>query len=183
MTAVAPRIVPYPSAGEGALRGPARDRSARVRTMIHSMLLVTSLLAATIPARAVQPDEVLKDPALEHRARDISAGLRCLVCQNQSIDDSDAPLARDLRLIVRERITSGDSDRAVEDYVVARYGEFVLLRPVFAGHTLILWLSPLLAVVLGAIGIWRLSRRRPAARAPRLSAGEEAEVAALLRRE
>ncbi|PJI55466.1 cytochrome C biogenesis protein, partial [Methylobacterium radiotolerans] len=113
----------------------------------------------------------------------ISAELRCLVCQNQSIDDSDAPLAKDLRLIVRERLEKGDSDTAVLDYVVARYGEFVLLRPVFALHTLLLWLTPVLAVLLGGLGIWRLARRRPPAPARNLSAAEEAEVAALLRRE
>ncbi|MDP4021390.1 cytochrome c-type biogenesis protein CcmH [Methylobacterium sp. NEAU 140] len=141
------------------------------------------MLAAAVPARAVQPSEVLKDPALEHRAREISAELRCLVCQNQSIDDSDAPLAKDLRLIVRERLEKGDSDRAVLDYVVARYGEFVLLRPVFAPHTLLLWLTPALAVLLGGLGIWRLARRRAPAPERRLSAAEEAEVAALLRRE
>jgi cytochrome c-type biogenesis protein CcmH len=150
---------------------------------MRAVLVAAALLATAIPAHAVQPDEVLKDPALEHRAREISAGLRCLVCQNQSIDDSDAPLARDLRLIVRERLTSGDSDRAVEDYVVARYGEFVLLRPVFAPHTLVLWLTPLLAVMLGGLGLWRLSRRRAPAPARSLSTAEEAEVAALLRRE
>ena len=143
---------------------------------------VAALLTATA-AHAVQPDEVLKDPGLEHRARSISAGLRCLVCQNQSIDDSDAPLAKDLRLIVRERLEKGDSDKGVRDYVVARYGEFVLLRPVFALHTLLLWLTPLLAVVLGGFGIWRLARRRPSAPVQTLSPTEEAEVAALLRRE
>ncbi|TXM87796.1 cytochrome c-type biogenesis protein CcmH, partial [Methylobacterium sp. WL122] len=101
----------------------------------------------------------MKDPAMEHRAREISSGLRCLVCQNQSIDDSDAPLAKDLRLIVRERLKAGDSNQGVEDYVVNRYGEFVLLRPVLALHTVLLWLTPLLAVLLGGFGIWRLSRR------------------------
>ena len=142
------------------------------------------LLAAIVtPACAVQPDEVLRDPALEHRAREISSELRCLVCQNQSIDDSDAPLAKDLRLIVRERLQKGDSDPAVLNYVVDRYGEFVLLRPVFALHTLLLWLTPVLAVLLGGLGLWRLARRRPAVPAPTLSPSEEAEVAALLRRE
>ena len=140
-------------------------------------------LLAAGPAAAVQPDEVLKDPALEHRAREISAGLRCLVCQNQSIDDSDAPLAKDLRLIVRERLKAGDSNQAVEDYVVGRYGEFVLLRPVFALHTLLLWATPLLAVLLGGFGIWRLARRRTPPPERGLSAAEEAEVAALLRRD
>jgi cytochrome c-type biogenesis protein CcmH len=153
---------------------------ARVRAGAALMLLAALV---TTPVHAVQPDEVLKDPALEHRAREISAELRCLVCQNQSIDDSDAPLAKDLRLIVRERLEKGDSDRAVRDYVVARYGEFVLLRPVFALHTLLLWLTPVLAVLLGGFGIWRLARRRPPVPTRGLSATEEAEVAALLRRE
>ena len=145
--------------------------------------LIAALLLAPLPAAAVQPSEVMKDPALEHRARDISEGLRCLVCQNQSIDDSDAPLAKDLRLLVRDRLAKGDSDAQVRDYVVARYGEFVLLRPVFALHTLILWLTPALAVLLGLFGLWRLSRRRTANAARSLSPAEEAEVAALLRRE
>ncbi|GLS46417.1 cytochrome c-type biogenesis protein [Methylobacterium brachythecii] len=140
------------------------------------------LTFSVFPAHAVQPDEVLKDPALEARARHISEGLRCLVCQNQSIDDSDAPLAKDLRVIVRERLTAGDGDRQVVDYVVARYGEFVLLKPVFAWHTLLLWLTPLLAVLLGGFGIWRLSRRRAPEKAAGLSAAEQAEVEALLDR-
>ena len=163
-------------------RVPARAGMAgRARPWIGVAAL---LLAACItPACAVQPDEVLKDPVLEHRAREISAELRCLVCQNQSIDDSDAPLAKDLRVIVRERLGKGDSDKAVLAYVVDRYGEFVLLRPVFAPHTLLLWLTPVLAVLLGGFGIWRLARRRPAAPARNLSAAEEAEIAALLRRE
>lgn len=142
-----------------------------------------ALLAGSAPALAVQPDEVLKDSALEHRARDISAGLRCLVCQNQSIDDSDAPLAKDLRVLVRERLQAGDSDRQVQDYVVGRYGEFVLLRPVFALHTLLLWLTPVTILLLGALGIWRLARRRrPEGPAP-LTASERAEMETLLRRE
>src|SRR5918911_5442356 len=91
----------------------------------------TMLILLATPAFAVQPDEILKDPALEHRARDISAGLRCLVCQNQSVDDSDAPLAKDLRVLVRERLQAGDSDSQVIDFLVARYGEFVLLKPRF----------------------------------------------------
>ena len=157
-------------------RLPSRGkRSVRQAAFLLALFFVA-------PVYAVQPNEVLKDPVLEHRAREISAELRCLVCQNQSIDDSDAPLAKDLRLIVRERLEKGDDDRAVLDYVVARYGEFVLLRPVFALHTLLLWLTPVLAVLLGGLGIWRLARRRPAGPARRLSAAEEAEVAALLRR-
>jgi cytochrome c-type biogenesis protein CcmH len=150
--------------------------------MRAASLLLLALLAAG-PARAVQPNEVLPDASLEHRAREISAGLRCLVCQNQSIDDSDAPLAKDLRLIVRERLKAGDTNQAVEDYVVRRYGEFVLLRPVFGLHTLLLWATPLLAILLGGFGIWRLSRRRAPLPERRLTAAEEAEVAALMRRD
>ncbi|GJE67134.1 Cytochrome c-type biogenesis protein CcmH [Methylorubrum aminovorans] len=149
------------------------------RRLVLSVALTLSLFA--LPALAVQPDEVLKDPAMEARARQISEGLRCLVCQNQSIDDSDAPLAKDLRVLVRERLKEGDSNGQVVDYVVARYGEFVLLRPVFGWHTLLLWLSPLLAVGLGAFGIWRLSRRRTP-KTDDLSAAEKAEVEALLKR-
>jgi cytochrome c-type biogenesis protein CcmH len=134
-------------------------------------------------AGAVQPDEVLPDPKLESRARDISSGLRCLVCQNQSIDDSDAPLARDLRLIVRERLKAGDDDRQVVDYVVGRYGEYVLLRPVLALHTLLLWLTPIAALTLGGFGIWRLARRRSSTASPKLTEAEKAEVASLVRRD
>lgn len=157
---------------------PHAARAAKARIALAAMLLCVPL-----PALAVQPSEVLKDPALEHRAREISEELRCLVCQNQSIDDSDAPLAKDLRLLVRDRLEKGDSNQAVLNYIVARYGEFVLLRPVFALHTLLLWLTPALAVLLGLFGLWRLARRRPSAPERRLSSAEEAEVAALLRRE
>jgi cytochrome c-type biogenesis protein CcmH len=128
------------------------------------MRFVLALLAALMiggGARAVQPDEVLKDPVLEHRAREISSGLRCLVCQNQSIDDSDAQLAKDLRLLVRERLVAGDSDEAVRHYLVQRYGEFVLLKPTFKAHTLLLWLTPVLVLALGAIGAYAALRRRP----------------------
>lgn len=153
----------------------------RARSALRALVLAASTLGlAGLPALAVQPDEVLKDPALEARARHISEGLRCLVCQNQSIDDSDAPLAKDLRVLVRERLKAGDSNRQVVDYVVSRYGEFVLLRPVFAWHTLLLWLTPLLAVGFGAFGLWRLSRRR-APKVDRLSETEAAEVEALLK--
>ena len=114
-------------------------------------------------ALAVNPDEVLKDPALEARARQISSELRCLVCQNQSIDISDADLAKDLRVIVRERLTAGDSDAQVIDYVVARYGEFVLLKPRFSAGNAALWGAPLLVVLIGALVLFRQSRtcRRP----------------------
>jgi len=128
------------------------------------MRFVLALLAALMiggGARAVQPDEVLKDPVLEHRAREISSGLRCLVCQNQSIDDSDAQLAKDLRLLVRERLVAGDSDEAVRNYLVQRYGEFVLLKPTFKAHTLLLWLTPVLVLALGALGAYAALRRRP----------------------
>ena len=121
---------------------------------------VLALLMALTPARAVQPDEIMADPAKEARARDLSRELRCMVCQNQSIDDSDAPLARDLRLLVRERIAAGDSNNQVIDFLVARYGEFVLLKPRFSLHTLLLWLLPPLALVGGGAALWVLSRRR-----------------------
>jgi cytochrome c-type biogenesis protein CcmH len=125
---------------------------------IFSAFLVTAALSVAAPAFAVQPDEILPDPALEARARAISAGLRCLVCQNQSIDDSDAPLARDLRILVRDRLKAGDSDDEIIDFVVARYGEFVLLKPRFEPHTLLLWLATP-AVGIAAIAILVLAAR------------------------
>jgi cytochrome c-type biogenesis protein CcmH len=127
-----------------------------MRAFLAAMSLVLMLGAA----HAVQPDEVLKDPVLERRAREISSGLRCLVCQNQSIDDSDADLARDLRLLVRERLQAGDTDAQVHDFVVQRYGEFVLLRPTFRGRTLLLWLTPVLVLALGGLGLYASTRRR-----------------------
>jgi cytochrome c-type biogenesis protein CcmH len=146
-------------------------------------LALAVLLAFSGPAVAVQPDERLADPALEARARSLSAELRCLVCQNQSIDDSDADLARDLRMIVRERLEAGDSDREVIDYLVARYGEFVLLRPRFETHTLVLWLAgPALLLIGGLAAVIGWRRRRGAAEAPSLSPDEEARLAALLDR-
>ena len=129
----------------------------------------------TLPAFAVQPDEMLKDPALEARARAISAQLRCLVCQNQSIDDSDAPLAKDLRLLLREQLTAGKTDAETIGFIVDRYGEYVLLRPRFEGRTLILWLAPF-AVLLVA-GLALVFRRRPVAGAEQpLSAEEQADL-------
>ena len=112
------------------------------------------------PARAVLPDEVMSDPAKEARARDLSRELRCMVCQNQSIDDSDAPLARDLRLLVRERLKSGDSDQQVIDFLVARYGQFVLLNPRFNWSTWVLWLGPPSVLVGGALALVVFARRR-----------------------
>ena len=147
------------------------------------ILAATLLLVATLsPAFAVQPSEVLKDPALERRARDISAGLRCLVCQNQSIDDSDAPLAKDLRVLVRERLQAGDSDAEVETFVVQRYGEFVLLKPTFGAHTALLWIGPLLVLGAGAAGLLLAFRQRRTATAS-LSDAERAALDALLERD
>jgi cytochrome c-type biogenesis protein CcmH len=139
------------------------------------------LLALSAPAFAVQPDEILKDPALEARARALSQELRCMVCQNQSIDDSDAPLARDLRILVRERLSAGDTDRQVIDFLVARYGEFVLLKPRFTWHTAILWLAPFVVIVLGAIGFLAAGRRARPPVAEKLSPDEEARVSALVK--
>jgi cytochrome c-type biogenesis protein CcmH len=130
-------------------------------------------------AAAVQPDEQLADPVLEARARDISAGLRCLVCQNQSIDDSDAPLARDLRILVRQQLMAGGSDKEVRDYLVARYGEFILLKPPFQTATLLLWLTPLLVLLAGA-AIAARRRRLSQATAERLSDEEEKQLARIL---
>jgi cytochrome c-type biogenesis protein CcmH len=149
------------------------------------MRFVLALIAALVfgsAAFAVQPDEVLKDPVLEKRAREISAGLRCLVCQNQSIDDSDAQLAKDLRLLVRERLVAGDSDASVRDFVVNRYGEFVLLKPIFAPHTMILWISPIVVLVLGALTLFAARRKAvPAGPAPQLDSDEQKRLDALLR--
>jgi cytochrome c-type biogenesis protein CcmH len=117
-------------------------------------------LVASAPAYAVQPDEVLSDAHLEARARALSKELRCMVCQNQSIDDSDAPLARDLRILVRERLKGGDSDRQVVDFLVDRYGEFVLLKPRFNWHTALLWLGPPATLLGGALALFLVARRR-----------------------
>jgi cytochrome c-type biogenesis protein CcmH len=131
----------------------------RSRWFVIGMLAAVLMIGAA-PAFAVQPDEIMTDPAKEERARELSRELRCMVCQNQSIDDSEAPLARDLRLLVRERIAAGDSDGQVMDFLVARYGEFVLLKPRFNPHTLLLWLVPPLALFGGGFALWRASRRR-----------------------
>ena len=127
---------------------------------MRTLFALVLLLAMAVPGYAVNPDEMLTDPALEARARVISEGLRCLVCQNQSIDDSDADLAHELRVIVRERLTAGDTDQQVIDYVVARYGEFVLLNPVVAPHTILLWVAPPLVLIGGAVAIFVGLRRR-----------------------
>ena len=124
-----------------------------------AFVILIFALSIAEPVRAVQPDEVLKDATLEARARNLSRDLRCMVCQNQSIDDSEAPLARDLRLLVRERLAKGDSDQQVLDFLVARYGEFVLLKPPFERHTLLLWGLPPLVLMGGLLGLWMRARR------------------------
>ena len=123
------------------------------------LIVAVFTVAALPPALAVEPDEILSDAALEARARVLSKELRCMVCQNQSIDDSDAPLARDLRILVREHLQAGESDRQVIDFLVARYGEFVLLRPRFSWHTALLWLGPAAVLLVGACGLLVLARR------------------------
>jgi cytochrome c-type biogenesis protein CcmH len=134
----------------------------------------------------VQPDEIMSDPAKESRARDLSREMRCMVCQNQSIDDSEAPLARDLRLLVRERIAAGDSDAQVIDFLVVRYGEFVLLKPRLKPHTLLLWLLPPLALGGGGFALWMHNRRRSKAEAAedpslfKLTAEEEVRLERLI---
>jgi cytochrome c-type biogenesis protein CcmH len=144
---------------------------------------VAGLVALASPAPAVQPDEILADPALEARARAISAGLRCLVCRNESIDESNADLARDLRLLVRERLLAGDSDAEVVAFVVDRYGEYVLLRPTARGANLILWLAgpAMLAAALAIAGVYVARRRRAPDPAAPLSPAEAARLAELSR--
>ena len=122
--------------------------------------IVLGLLILVTPALAVNPKEMLNDPLLEARAREISKGLRCVVCQNQSIDDSDASLARDLRIVVRDRLLAGDSDKEVTNYVVSRYGDFVLLRPPFKAATLVLWLGPLIFCLLALLALYTFFRRQ-----------------------
>jgi cytochrome c-type biogenesis protein CcmH len=155
-----------------------------------TMLALFAPLASPPPALAVQPDEILADQALEARARGLSKELRCMVCQNQSIDDSDAPLARDLRVLVRERLQAGDSDRQVIDFLVARYGEFVLLKPRFSSHTALLWLGPIGILLIGVFAVVLAARRyRRRAGTPsgpsepvELSPREAAQLAEILRR-
>lgn len=148
------------------------------RTLLLALMLGTAGLAAPV-ALAVQPDEILSDPAAEARARELSGRLRCMVCQNQSIDDSDAPLARDLRILVRERIEAGDSDGQVIDFLVARYGEFVLLKPTFALHNLLLWLAAPLVLLAGLL-LARRTLRTPVTPPAPLTPDEEAEIARVL---
>lgn len=139
------------------------------------------LLFLAMPVAALSPDEILPDASLEQRARDISAGLRCLVCQNQSIDDSEADLAKDLRVLVRERLVAGDSNVEVEQYVVDRYGEFVLLNPRLGPHTLLLWAAAPVLLFVGLIGLIAARRKTPSRAAEALSAEEEAALLELER--
>jgi len=151
---------------------------------LQPLVFLIALLTSA-PSWAVQPDEVLSDPALEARARAISRELRCMVCQNESIDDSDAPLAHDLRVLVRERLKAGDSDQQIINFLVSRYGEFVLLRPRLSWHTAALWGTPPALVLLGIIMIVVVERRRRTTSAqttpPSLTAAEEARLAEILR--
>jgi len=158
----------------------------RFSTLLR-LLVVATALAGAAPSFAVQPDEILPDPKLETRARGLSHQLRCMVCQNQSIDDSDAPLAHDLRVLVRERLKAGDSDPQVIDFLVARYGEFVLLKPRFEWHTVPLWLAPIAILLIGgAVLVVAVRRRRrgggakPESIVP-LSKSEQARLAELTR--
>ena len=151
------------------------------------LLMLSIVLSSPTVAWAVMPDEILSDPVLEARARVLSKELRCMVCQNQSIDDSEAPLAKDLRILVRERLTAGDSDPQVLDFLVARYGEFVLLNPRFNWHTALLWLGPPTVLVGGALALLLFAWRRPAKEnlaapgAATLTPTEEARLAQLLK--
>jgi cytochrome c-type biogenesis protein CcmH len=167
-----------------------RSLSRAVTMLILAVPMLTVLSLVPPPAFAVQPDEILADPALEGRARALSKELRCMVCQNQSIDDSDAPLARDLRVLVRERLQLGDGDQQVIDFLVARYGEFVLLKPRFSAHTALLWLGPAGILLLGAFGLVMVARRyqrradsEPAtAERNALTPVEQARLAEIMRR-
>jgi cytochrome c-type biogenesis protein CcmH len=150
--------------------------------LLRAMTLLVAFASATA-AFAVQPDEVLSDPALEQRARALSKELRCMVCQNQSIDDSDAPLARDLRILVRDRLKAGDSDAEVLLFLTDRYGEFVRLTPPFNWRTFLLWLGPAILLAAGLLGILRAARRRSQTSEPGLSPAEEARLAQLQARE
>jgi cytochrome c-type biogenesis protein CcmH len=146
---------------------------------VARLALLLALTMAAPLAHAVQPDEMLRDPVLESRARALSGELRCMVCQNQSIDDSDAPLARDIRLLIRARIAKGESNDTVRSFLVSRYGDFILLKPPFELETLLLWSGAPIALLLGALAIWRAARGRGMA-ASALSEAEEARLAAIV---
>lgn len=149
-------------------------KAARALVLLFALLLAPA-------ASAVEPDEMLKDPVLESRARELSRHLRCLVCQNQSIDDSAAPLARDLRVLVRERLVAGDSDDKVLAFLTQRYGSFVLLKPPVKPATYLLWFGPFAVLILGGLGLWWIVRKRPKLAAPApLSADEQKRLQAML---
>lgn len=152
--------------------------------ILHALLLLAALIVSS-QAWAVEPDEMLSNPALEARARAISKQLRCMVCQNESIDESQAPLARDLRVLVRQRIMAGDSDTQIINFLVSRYGEFILLKPPLSWHTLALWGAPPALLILGILMIVVVERRRATGQpvlgaATRLSAAEEARLSEIL---
>jgi cytochrome c-type biogenesis protein CcmH len=161
----------------------------QISAQLFACLFAVSVVLGCSAAFAVQPDEIMSDPGKELRARGLSRELRCMVCQNQSIDDSEAPLARDLRLLVRERIAAGDSDAQVLDFLVARYGEFVLLKPRVEPHTFLLWLLPPLGLVGGGVALWINGRRRSKSAAvgdgstAKLTADEEARLQRLISEE
>ncbi|MDF2389236.1 cytochrome c-type biogenesis protein CcmH [Nostoc ellipsosporum NOK] len=154
----------------------------KARFSAASLVLLLALCFAGT-ALAVKPDEMLADPVLEARARALSEGLRCMVCQNQSIDESDADLARDLRILVRQRLVAGDSDRQVMDYVVSRYGEFVLLKPRFDLRNALLWGTPVILLLAGGVFIALNARSRRALATKSLSADEQTALDAILRRD
>lgn len=162
---------------------PCRGDGRQARGGLRAAFLMLFLLVTPIHAFAVNPDEVLADPVLEQRARTLSAELRCMVCQNQSIDDSNAELARDLRVVVRERLVNGDTDEQVLDYVVSRYGEFVLLKPRLSVRTIALWGAPAALAIIGLIVAVVYTRRRAVQPVAKLSPEEEARLGKLLERE
>jgi cytochrome c-type biogenesis protein CcmH len=154
---------------------------SQISSLLSRLLIILFVLFTPLSAFAVNPDEMLTDPALEARARALSAELRCMVCQNQSIDDSNADLAKDLRLLVRERITDGDSDEQVLNYIVSRYGEFVLLKPRFSVRTLLLWGAPVLLILAGGASLIVFARKRVGKpTGSKLTDDEQAKLAELL---
>ncbi|SFI61099.1 cytochrome c-type biogenesis protein CcmH [Celeribacter neptunius] len=152
-----------------------------MKALLKPLFLVLALLIA-VPAVAVQPDEVLPDPAMESRAREISQGLRCLVCRNENIDESNAKLAKDLRLLVRERLVAGDSNNETVAYIVDRYGEYVLLKPTLTGSNKILWIAgPVMLILALGIGISFIRRRQSEPELDALSEDEEKRLAAIMK--
>jgi len=154
----------------------------RNRLSVATLAMLLALLFGSA-AHAVKPDEMLADPALEARARTLSEGLRCMVCQNQSIDESDADLARDLRVLVRERLKAGDSDKQVIDYIVSRYGEFVLLKPRFDTRNALLWAAPVLLLLVGGVFVFRASRTPRPVETASLTDEEKTALDSILRRD